>query len=136
MTSSDREPPLVTFECVEARAQDRDQLQYSHYLHYPHYLHWVSQPWSLFLCEYHNVDLNPTTTMAAGAGGHTLGNVLPGLRGLRTWCGESLLVTLHAVTLSRCHECVTCFPRQRRAGTEPQRGAAPRPGAGRSCGYS
>ena len=103
MTSSDREPPLVTFECVEARVQDRDQQQYSHYLHYPHYLHWVSQPWSLFLCEYHNVDLNPTTTMAAGAGGHTLGNVLPGLRGLRTWCGESLLVTLHAVTLLRVY---------------------------------
>ena len=73
MTSSDREPPLVTFECVEARVQDRDQQQNSHYLH------WASQPWSLFLCEYHNVALNPTTTMAAGAGGHTLGNVLPGL---------------------------------------------------------
>ena len=39
MTSSGQEPPLVTFECLEARVQDRDQLQNSHYPHYLHYLH-------------------------------------------------------------------------------------------------
>ena len=61
-------------------------------------VHWVSQVahfWSLFLCEYHNVNLNTTTTTAAGADrGHQMShadNVLPGLWGLRT-------VTLHVVT--------------------------------------
>ena len=46
-----------------------------------HLVHWVSQSWSLFLCEYHYVNLNPTTTTALDAdGGHQMShadNFLP-----------------------------------------------------------